>query len=85
MRLWNSCWEQMWERKIWTRKCKKHMNMQVKHKRVSLYVQRWLSADIKLEDDGSSMLNASKRIQVANCWVEEIWGWCQGLAVLGTI
>jgi len=37
------------------------MNMQVKHKRVSLYVQRWLSADIKLEDDGSSMLNASKR------------------------
>jgi hypothetical protein len=37
------------------------MNKQVKHNRVSLYVQRWLSADIKMEDDHNSVLNASKR------------------------
>lgn len=37
------------------------MNTQVKYKGISLYVQRWFSADIKMENEGNSMLNASKR------------------------
>jgi len=37
------------------------MITQVKSKRVGLYVQRWLSADIKMADEDNSVLNAGKR------------------------
>jgi hypothetical protein len=59
-RLWIYFFEQTQEENL-NKEMQRADEYASKYKRVNLYIQRWLSAPIKMEDDGNSMPNVSRR------------------------